>query len=145
MTGVGFLGAGTIILAKGYVKGLTSAAAIWLSAAVGMAIGVGFYVFATVVTIVVIIALIALGKVEERLGLKGRKSYEMTASMSDPESVKKLLALVQRSRGMLKVQKMDKELDRTTFTLKCELTRKEMTNFQKALANFAGDVTFEIL
>ncbi len=144
VTGVGFLGAGTIIFAKGHVRGLTTAAAMWLSAAVGMAIGVGFYVFAVVVTIVVIIALIALGRVEERLGLKGRKVYEVTVSLTDPGSLKKLLALAHRSRGMVRVQKMDKGPDRTTFKLKCELTRKEMTNFQKALANLSGDVIFDL-
>jgi putative Mg2+ transporter-C (MgtC) family protein len=50
VTGVGFLGAGVIFVHRGSVKGLTTAAAIWLSAAVGASCGAGLVVLATVVT-----------------------------------------------------------------------------------------------
>ena len=48
ITGVGFLGAGAIIQTKGSIRGLTTAAGIWMVAALGLAVGVGLYVIAIV-------------------------------------------------------------------------------------------------
>ena len=50
VTGIGFLGAGTILRASGSVKGLTTAASIWAVAAIGLAVGVGYYITAVVAT-----------------------------------------------------------------------------------------------
>ena len=51
VTGIGFIGAGTIIFQKNVVKGLTTAAGLWVTAAVGMACGVGMYTLADVSTV----------------------------------------------------------------------------------------------
>ena len=51
ITGVGFLGAGAIIQTKGSIRGLTTAAGIWMVAALGLAVGVGLYVIAVISTI----------------------------------------------------------------------------------------------
>jgi putative Mg2+ transporter-C (MgtC) family protein len=67
VSGIGFLGAGTIIQARGGVMGLTTAATLWVVAAIGMAAGSGAYMEATGTTILVIVALVVLGKVEARL------------------------------------------------------------------------------
>lgn len=57
VTGIGFLGAGAI-LHKGYItKGLTTAAALWVSAAVGMACGCGMFVLAFIVTLMALVLL----------------------------------------------------------------------------------------
>ena len=50
ITGIGFLGAGAIIQMKGSVRGLTTAAGIWMVATIGMTIGVGLYILAFVAT-----------------------------------------------------------------------------------------------
>ena len=55
VTGIGFIGAGTIIFQKNVVKGLTTAAGLWVTAAVGMACGVGMYTLAVVSTIIVLL------------------------------------------------------------------------------------------
>lgn len=52
VTGIGFLGAGMIIHHKGKVQGLTTAATIWMSAAIGIAIGFGLYIIAVLATLV---------------------------------------------------------------------------------------------
>ncbi|WP_423364661.1 MgtC/SapB family protein [Mycoplasma sp. P36-A1] len=57
VTGIGFLGAGTIIINKGKVEGLTTAATLWLVAVVGIAIGMGFWLLSLAGTIAIIIAL----------------------------------------------------------------------------------------
>lgn len=50
ITGVGFLGAGAIIIERGGVKGLTTAASLWVVAGIGLAVGCGFYSAALVTT-----------------------------------------------------------------------------------------------
>jgi putative Mg2+ transporter-C (MgtC) family protein len=58
VSGIGFLGAGTIIHEKNYVSGLTSAASLWTAAMIGIAIGYGYYFIAIVATIIVVITLL---------------------------------------------------------------------------------------
>ena len=53
ITGIGFLGAGAIIHMKGSVKGLTTAAGIWIVAAIGLAVGIGLYMLAVVATLLI--------------------------------------------------------------------------------------------
>ncbi len=67
VTGIGFLGAGTIIQSRGRITGLTSAAMIWLVAAVGMAIGAGFGGIGLVTTVLVLMVLVGLGLLERRV------------------------------------------------------------------------------
>lgn len=69
VTGIGFIGAGTIIARQFKVIGLTTAASLWFVAALGITIGVGLYWLAVIATIVVLIIL-NLWKVEKKLGLK---------------------------------------------------------------------------
>lgn len=71
VTGVGFLGAGTIIQTRGTVTGLTSAATLWIVAAIGMAIGFGAHIEAVGTTLFVLLTLIPLRKVE---ALAGRRT-----------------------------------------------------------------------
>lgn len=70
VTGVGFLGAGAIIRARGEVYGLTTAATIWLASGLGLAIGAGQYILVAIATILVLIVLRILGIVEKALTKK---------------------------------------------------------------------------
>jgi putative Mg2+ transporter-C (MgtC) family protein len=67
VSGVGFLGAGTIIQARGSVVGLTTAATLWVVAALGMAVGAGAYIQALAGTVLVLAALMVLGRFEDLL------------------------------------------------------------------------------
>ena len=55
VSGIGFLGAGTIMVNRGHIKGLTTAAGLWTSACIGLAIGTGFYEAAIVGSVAVLI------------------------------------------------------------------------------------------
>lgn len=66
ISGVGFLGAGTIIRTKASVKGLTTAASIWAVACVGIAVGMGFYAISILSGIGIVIALVLLKRFEYR-------------------------------------------------------------------------------
>ena len=62
-TGIGFLGAGTIFMAKHEVQGLTTAASVWAVSAVGLGVGLGYY-FVTVVSSVLILITLHLNRLE---------------------------------------------------------------------------------
>ncbi|WP_084242761.1 MgtC/SapB family protein [Planomicrobium okeanokoites] len=66
ISGIGFLGAGTIIVNRGSVKGLATAASIWVAAGLGLVIGIGMYYVAVLSTIIVIGTLYVLGEVEKK-------------------------------------------------------------------------------
>lgn len=65
VTGIGFLGAGTIIHARGMVIGLTTASTLWVVAGLGLLIGVGYYIPALILTALIIATLVAFRKIEE--------------------------------------------------------------------------------
>lgn len=67
VTGIGFIGAGTIIQSRGTITGLTTAATIFVVAAIGLAIGSNHILLATVFTGLVLVVLTLLGKVEKSL------------------------------------------------------------------------------
>jgi putative Mg2+ transporter-C (MgtC) family protein len=70
VTGVGFLGAGAIIRARGEVYGLTTAATIWLASGLGLAIGAGYYILAIIASVFVLLVLRILGIIERALSKK---------------------------------------------------------------------------
>lgn len=71
ISGIGFLGAGAIIQMKGSVKGLTTAAGIWMTAAIGLAIGAGMYTISIMASLIVFFALTAAEKLEMKLFKSG--------------------------------------------------------------------------
>jgi putative Mg2+ transporter-C (MgtC) family protein len=77
VSGIGFIGAGTIMQSRGGVTGLTSAATIWMVAAIGLTVGAGFFVEALGATALVMVVLAGLGRVEYRL-LRMQRSHECT-------------------------------------------------------------------
>ena len=67
MTGIGFLGAGVIMREKLTIRGLTTAASVWITAAIGIIIGMGFFVAAGTATVITLLVLSSLGWVERKL------------------------------------------------------------------------------
>ena len=65
VSGIGFIGAGTILQYRGHIRGLTTAASLWSVAAVGMAAGAGLFVIAAVGTALIIIILTVLDRIED--------------------------------------------------------------------------------
>ena len=73
LTGIGFLGAGAIIHMKGSVRGLTTAAGIWMVAAIGLAIGAGMYVVSLIATGSVLFILVSLERYDrQRKSISGQ-------------------------------------------------------------------------
>src|SRR2546422_11368054 len=82
VTGVGFLGAGSILRQGEEVKGLTTAASIWVAASIGMAVGFAYYGVAIFITVIVVVVLVALKPMEERF-FKNRKHRRETDPLPD--------------------------------------------------------------
>jgi putative Mg2+ transporter-C (MgtC) family protein len=82
--GIGFIGAGSILHARGSVTGLTTAATIFVVASVGMAVGGGLYLTATLETGIILVALYVLGQAEDRFELKSKiLVYEATGARAE--------------------------------------------------------------
>ena len=69
ITGVGFLGGGAMIHMKGSVRGLTTAAGIWMTAAIGMSVGVGMYWVSIIATLLILVTLVCLEIYEQHRNL----------------------------------------------------------------------------
>jgi putative Mg2+ transporter-C (MgtC) family protein len=99
ISGVGFLGAGVIIFQRerGMVMGLTTAASVWVVAAIGLAVGGGMYITAAVATVITLVILSGMKPLEQRIARghrSARLSMELDASLLP---VREVVAAVQNS------------------------------------------------
>jgi putative Mg2+ transporter-C (MgtC) family protein len=84
VSGIGFLGAGSILLRGEVVRGLTTAASLWTVAAIGLAVGGGLYVEAVAATVVILIILAGIKPLEERMAHRNQQ-YELTVETEQGE------------------------------------------------------------
>ncbi|MBN1427379.1 MAG: MgtC/SapB family protein [Anaerolineae bacterium] len=93
VSGVGFLGAGTILRDAGRVMGLTTAATIWLAAALGMGIGGGHYAFVGTATVAIMIVLWFFPSLERVIdNIRDHRAYEVVCPLA-PEKFEEIEAL----------------------------------------------------
>jgi len=91
VTGIGFLGAGAIIREHGRVGGLTTAATIWLSAALGMGIGAGELTFVAASTFIIIVVLLLFPRLEIWIDhIRESRSYRIVVSSSNVKTIDKI-------------------------------------------------------
>ena len=123
VSGIGFLGAGTIIRFRASVRGLTTAASLWASAAIGLAVGCGFYQAALFTTVLVLISLLYLTKLESRIL---RKDWYKTLSLvtktgpSQLEAIREILSDYKVEIRDLGVDKIDE--NKVTLELHLKLS-----------------------
>lgn len=96
VSGIGFLGAGTIIFQKNVVRGLTTAAGLWVTAAIGLACGTGMYMAAMLTTAMVLMGLEVLNYLIPQLGTS---TIELSFTAPSRESVKQFIKEV-KQKGM---------------------------------------------
>lgn len=109
VAGIGFIGAGTIIVTRRrQVKGLTTAAGLWVSAIIGLAIGIGYYEAAILTTVFVILAETILSKLEWHISSKAKK-LNLYIEYTDPECIGEVAEVIKRSGAGI----MDIELTKT--------------------------------
>ncbi len=91
VTGIGFLGAGAIVRESGRVAGLTTAATIWLSAALGMGIGAGQIYFVMASTVITLLVLLVFPLFEARIDkIREARSYRIVVGGNDFKAVDKI-------------------------------------------------------
>ncbi|MGD2067995.1 MAG: MgtC/SapB family protein [Gemmatimonadota bacterium] len=120
VSGIGFLGAGTIIQARGSVTGLTTAATLWVVAAIGIAVGGEAYAAAVGATGLVLVALVPLGWLETRIERRRLTSRSLQVVMTGSERVlaeleEQVLGLV--PGGTVDRMKKDRETGEVTVRL----------------------------
>jgi len=99
ITGIGFLGAGTIVKSNDFVRGLTTAASIWVVAAIGVTVGLGDYVISVVLTILVLVALYAL----HRLPISTDRYFSLHLKWhGDPELLEEITELLRQEQVHIK-------------------------------------------
>ena len=126
--GIGFLGAGLILHTGNRVLGLTSAATVWVVAAVGMACGAGLYLEALIAALIVFFALRFIGVLEAQSGWKRFPMlYEVRGSNADTMFAA-ILSVLDREHLRLSIVERDKVgvLERVTFTLSASSARHKL-------------------
>ena len=113
VSGIGFLGAGTIIQARGAIIGLTTAATLWVVAAIGIAVGTGAFVEAVGTTTLVMLSLIVLRRVEGKLG----QNREMLVRVSMDRSPATVEEVESRLGDGLRMDLMEAERGEGELTL----------------------------
>ncbi len=114
ITGIGFLGAGVILRYKDSIRGLTTAACVWVACAIGLAIGAGFYLFGAAVTGLTLVSLLGLKIFENHLKKDWYK--EMTVVSHDEAGQ------LNRIQGII----TQNQYEIVNFGLKKDLEKKEV-------------------
>ena len=109
VSGIGFLGAGTIIFQKNMVRGLTTAAGLWVTAAIGLACGTGLYVVAAITTTLVLVGLESLHTFIPQLGMA---AVQLGFGASSKKTVSEVLKRLK-----------DEDIEVSTFEMKSRSTK----------------------
>lgn len=107
VSGIGFLGAGTIIFQKNVVRGLTTAAGLWVTAAIGLACGSGMFAAAAIATALIIVGLEVLISFIPHIG---RTVVELSFSTTSEESIKQVVNKLKKAGIRITSFKLRKQI-----------------------------------
>ena len=134
MTGIGFLGAGVIIIEGLTVRGLTTAASIWMTAAIGIVIGLGFYFPALVATVITVTTLSMFRWVESAIPAMKYASLSVrflrSDKYADEDSLRDLISEFD-IKSFETGYKLGGEGDDKAFTYQMTLRTKNMKNLRR--------------
>ncbi len=108
VTGIGFIGAGTIILQKQAVRGLTTAAGLWVTAAIGLTCGVGMYGMAAITTVIV---LASLGLINVFLPYVSQRERRITFLVEDYAVLTEVLESLRKEKIIVLNYEMHKDAE----------------------------------
>ena len=148
VSGIGFLGAGTILLWQKVIRGLTTAASLWATAAVGLAVGSGMF-FASITTTCLVLFILAGLKPFERSYLKKGQPRGILLSTKPRSlslsSIENALANVKISLGMVKIQIETKENEELIQLVFKTGTSKNLIDVMEELRKLTGIEAIELL
>ena len=134
VTGIGFIGAGTIIFQKHVIKGLTTAAGLWATSAIGLASGSGMYMLAVTSTLLVLICLETIYFILHRIG---SRNISVTISTGNRDKIKDILDRLRNDGVEIESYEM-KDMSSpvaTKYFVSMELTVKR-NKYQDNIINF---------
>jgi putative Mg2+ transporter-C (MgtC) family protein len=126
VAGIGFLGGGAIIRQGVNVKGLTTAASVWVVAAIGVAVGIGMYEFAAAVTVLVLISLWPLKVVANQFGLRQGATVRVQLELHPQGDVAPIISAVERHRIEIESIRIDEEADARRVDLVLDARRRDV-------------------
>ncbi len=132
ITGIGFLGAGVIIRNRDTIRGLTTAACVWVVCAVGLTIGAGFYLYGGAVAAITVVSLVGLKPVERRL----RRDWyqEMVVVSGDvPGQVERIQEIIDRHGLKVVNSGLSKDLEKQEVTMTFLLRQRAVQPQRQAL------------
>jgi len=103
VSGIGFLGAGTILLRHDVIRGLTTAASLWTVAAIGLAVGGGLYLPAVIATVLILGILMGLKPLENRLFSQSRQRRTLVVEI-DPARISRAAVVASIARETVHVK-----------------------------------------
>ncbi len=144
VTGIGFLGAGVMLKEGLTVKGITTASTIWVTAAIGMTIGVGAYVLAAVELFLVLSTLVILNKFERALqAIIQKRSYEIIFK-PDSHSIDNLEAQLKTLGVTFSRSQLKKNSNRIVVIYRITAGRKVHVLISHLLADNDAIEAFEV-
>ncbi len=123
VSGIGFIGAGTIIFQRHVVRGLTTAAGLWVTSAIGMTCGAGLYLLATASTVLVLICLETLNYFFQKFGTR---NINITFSSPSIEDVRQVLEKMRQDDMTIDSYNMREQVEAngSTYTVTVEVNVK---------------------
>lgn len=117
VSGIGFLGAGCIMVNNNKVKGLTTAAGLWTTACVGLATGLGYYIISVTITLLVILAMLALRPIGNHLAKKtNKKEHVLTIKVKNRQSFQTITSCVSEYEcNIIKIASLDDDCFKVTI------------------------------
>ena len=130
VTGIGFMGAGTIMRYKASVRGLTTATSLWVVAGIGLAVGSGLYFGAVITTLIAVIALMFFSRLEHVMIRKNWYKTVIIETKEGVEQLKKIRETLSEYGSEINDLEADRSKDGTNMILKFGL--KLTTNLHNA-------------
>lgn len=126
ISGIGFLGAGTIIVYGGTIRGLTTAASIWTVAGLGLVVGIGMYGAALLVTCIILISLAFFNNIE-RLFQRKRNRTLLLITVDETLTLSRLIEFLEEYS--VKIQSVEiKNINHSNRTIEIRLDKAKKLN-----------------
>lgn len=140
MGGIGFLGAGAILKSGFSVRGLTTAASIWCTASVGLAVGSNLYILGLATTAIIMLALLVLNQAERLVGGHWYKSVQVVVN-DHPDEIRSVEKLLNEQSAKVLDVAFERNIDdqRLTIIYSVRLSsREQTTDLYQALSTHEG-------
>lgn len=138
ITGIGFLGAGAIIKSGLTIRGLTTAASLWVTAAIGMCVGAGYYEIALLATFLALFSLVFLNRLES---LYSKDTYrELRIKTPSQEDISRIIDIIKRKYIKIIFLDIERDYEEETVNLTFFIRIRHSTETDKLSHKIISDI-----